>query len=106
MAHYANLRRGAWMTTFVVSPAGPPAEVMDDAQRIADSVDVERVRVEDAVDLQWFIRIEDSTHRMNKEEFDELKSEISSLVEGKNSAFKPYYGIGPDDDRCLVRIEY
>jgi hypothetical protein len=100
------------MTEMIIENEMPPSSIIDDAERIADKTIATRVEVEDAVDNKWFIRVEGPTAAsededgLTRESFESLYETTSGLVEGDNTAFKTYYGVGPTDNKYLVRIEY
>lgn len=100
------------MTNLIIESESPPDAVIADAERIADGTVAKSVEVEDAVDDQWFIRVEGpagdygDVYEMSEEEFDNLCETTREITQGPVSAFKTYYGVGPSNDKYLIRIEY
>ena len=100
------------MTKLITESREPPSEVLDDAQEIVDKTVAETVRIEDAVDLSWFVRVEGPTgdygdvYEMSQEEFESLQDTVRKVLSDNHTEFKVYYGVGPQEDRYLIRIEY
>jgi hypothetical protein len=100
------------MTVLVTESSSPPSDVVEDAQRVSDGTMAKRVRVEDAVDDSWILRIEGPAgeggdiYRMTEEEFEDMSNTTKELLGGTHTSIELFYGIGPSEGRYLMRIEY
>lgn len=97
------------MTVLVTESASPPSDIIEDAETVADKTVAQRVRVEDAVDDSWILRVEGPTgdsgniYTMSEQEFEDLSNTVEKLLGGTHESFKTYYR---DRDTYLIRIEY
>lgn len=96
------------MTELIIENKKPPVEVQDDAKSIAEQDEAGSVHIEDAVDNQWFIRVTGSASNdgLGEERFERFTELVENLLEGEPSAYKTFYGIGDENERYLIRIEY
>jgi hypothetical protein len=100
------------MTEIVTEHELPPDNVIEVAEKIDEKTNVESVLIENAVDMSWFIRATGPVgeygelYEMSEGEFDDLSKTVSELLDGTEDDVKEYYGVGEDDSRYLVRIEY
>lgn len=95
------------MTEVVIENETPPDSIVAEAKEILETTVVERVRVEDAVDRQWFIRVTgtfgDDDDELGQEEFDSVVGLVEDIV--STSIVKPYEG-SETNNEYLIRIEY
>lgn len=97
------------MTELVIRNERPSDEIVDHANEIDDTTAAETVRVENAVDNQWFIIVSgpagDDSGELTETDFEDMLALVEDIV-GSAAEIKPYYELNRAEDEYLIRIEY